>query len=76
MQIVADLRYYPMKSLIGKYVVVLLNICSQTVAGVESTGMLLMADSKGKPVFITPEKKIHCLGVRVYGKMNGDIIHG
>lgn len=71
-QVVADLKKgYKMPELIGKQCVVLLNICPEMVMGVESQAMLLFTTKEGKPVLISPDKKVHT-GVQVYGGMDSE----
>lgn len=74
-QVVASLKKgYTMEELIGKQVIVCLNISPQTVAGVESQGFLLITHNKSKPVLVTPDKKV-AQGTLVTGLMNGTLIH-
>ena len=48
---------YSPKEIIGKQVTVLTNLVPRTLRGVESQGMLLMAeDSSGKPIIISPDQ--------------------
>ena len=48
---------YSPKEIIGKQVTVLTNLAPRTLRGVESQGMLLMAeDSSGKPIIISPDQ--------------------
>lgn len=49
---------YEEKNLIGKKVIVILNLEPKKIAGVLSEGMLLAADIDGKPVLIVPEKDL------------------
>ena len=44
--------------ILGKLVVVLANLEHREIKGVKSEGMLLAADSAGKPVLITPEEEV------------------
>ena len=56
-QIVAGIRLqYKPEELVGKQIVVCTNLQSAVIRGIESHGMLLAADSKGRIIFVTPEK--------------------
>jgi len=58
-QLVAGLKqYYKEEELLGKQIVVVRNLEPAVLRGVESQGMLLAAEFKGKVVLITPEKEI------------------
>ncbi len=58
-QLVAGLReYYKEEELMNKQIVVVRNLQPATLRGVESQGMLLAAEFKGKVVLISPEKDI------------------
>jgi len=46
-------EFYEPASFIGKQVVVLTNMESKIIAGVKSEVMLLAADLKGKPIWVT-----------------------
>lgn len=51
-------QHYSPEEVIGKQVTVLTNLEPRKIRGVESQGMILMAeDSKGKLVFVSPEKE-------------------
>ena len=74
-QIVADLKEsYDFQELIGKQCVVVINICSELVEGVESEAMLLIATKDNKPVLVSPEKKVST-GERIFGVMDSEIYH-
>jgi methionyl-tRNA synthetase len=45
--------------LLGKSVVVVVNLEPREIKGIRSEGMLLAASSSGRPVLITPEKEIN-----------------
>jgi tRNA-binding EMAP/Myf-like protein len=60
---------HTIKELLGKYVVVILNIQSQVINGVESTAMIILGESQGKPILLQPDKKTK-LGSRLYGMMS------
>ena len=58
-QLVAGLKpYYKEEELLGKQIVVVRNLEPAVLRGVESQGMLLAAEFKGKVVLISPEKEI------------------
>ncbi|MBU4501758.1 MAG: methionine--tRNA ligase [Nanoarchaeota archaeon] len=58
-QLVAGLKgYYKEDELVGKQVVVVRNLQPAVLRGVESQGMLLAAEFKGKVVLLSPEKEI------------------
>ncbi|MCK4589409.1 MAG: hypothetical protein KAT77_03135 [Nanoarchaeota archaeon] len=65
-QLIADLKPYKMKDLIGKQVVYLENFKHTTVGGLESQGLLLITHKNGKPVLLKPDKKV-LAGVQVGG---------
>ena len=66
-QVVADLKEsYSMKALMGKQVLVVINVEAEEVRGVETQGILLITHLKGKPVLLSPEKKVET-GVQVGG---------
>lgn len=46
------------ETLVGKEIVVVVNLESKSLMGVESQGMLLAADVNGKPVLIMPEEEV------------------
>ncbi len=52
-------EYYKPEEIIGRQVVILVNLAPRPLRGIESQGMILMAaDSKGKLTFVTPEEKV------------------
>jgi methionine--tRNA ligase beta chain len=55
---------YSPDDLIGKQVVVLANLEPKVIRGTESKGMLLAADVKGKPIWLTVDEDVP-LGTRV-----------
>ncbi len=58
-QILAGIKkWYKAKSLIGKQVVVVVNLEPRTMMGIESQGMMLAADSQDGPVFLTVPKEV------------------
>jgi len=60
-QIVAGIRaHYQPEALIGKQVVIVANLETAVLRGMESQGMLLAASSDdGRVVFLTPEKTVN-----------------
>jgi methionyl-tRNA synthetase len=53
-------KYYTTQEVIGKKVTVLLNLAPRKIRGVESQGMILMAENdKGELSFVVPEKEFH-----------------
>lgn len=58
-QIVAGIaEYYNAEELVGREIVVVVNLEPRTLKGVESQGMLLAADEDGKPVLLMPDKEV------------------
>ena len=52
-------EHFTAEELPGKSVSVIVNLAPRTIKGIESKGMILLAeDENGKLVFVTPEKKI------------------
>lgn len=49
---------YSQKELVGKNVVVVVNLAPKKIRGVESEGMLLAAEAEGGPVLLTPDKDV------------------
>lgn len=50
-------QHYSPEEVVGKIVTVLLNLAPRKIRGVESQGMILMAENKeGKLSFVSPEK--------------------
>jgi len=50
-------KYYEAEKIIGQQVLVLVNLAPRKLRGIESQGMILMAeDEKGKLCFVSPEK--------------------
>ena len=53
-------EYYDPQNIIGKQVSVLVNLKPRKLRGIESQGMILMAEDKdGKLVFVSPEKPVN-----------------
>jgi len=51
--------HYKPEDILGKQVVVVVNLASRKMRGIESKGMILMAeDAGGKLIFVSPEEKI------------------
>ena len=58
-QIVAGIaQFYDPGYLLNKELVILANLESRKLMGVESQGMVLAADVGGKPIILIPEKEI------------------
>ncbi len=58
-QICAGIRnHYDPADLVGKQVVVVANLVSDTLRGIESQGMLLAASDDGRVIVLTPEKTV------------------
>lgn len=51
-------QYYNPADLIGKKIVVVVNLKPKKMIGEESVGMLLAADVDGRPVLITPDSDV------------------
>jgi methionine--tRNA ligase beta chain len=51
-------EFYEPNSFVGKRVVVLTNMESKTIAGVKSEVMMLAADLRGKPIWLTVEEEV------------------
>ncbi|HET8564771.1 MAG TPA: methionine--tRNA ligase subunit beta [Candidatus Binatia bacterium] len=64
-QILAGIRnHYTPEELIGKQIIVVANLETARLRGLESQGMLLAASDEGRVVILTPEKAVQA-GVRV-----------
>ncbi|MDD5174094.1 MAG: methionine--tRNA ligase subunit beta [Candidatus Omnitrophica bacterium] len=58
-QIVAGIKnMYDPKDLIGREIVIVANLDTRTVMGIESQGMLLAASDNGGPVLLRPDKDV------------------
>lgn len=58
-QILAGLKQFVNASdLIGKQIIVIVNLEPRKMMGHESNGMLLAADTDNGPVFLTPSRKV------------------
>ena len=58
-QLVAGIaKFYQPKNLIGREIVVVVNLEPKTLMGIESQGMLLAADVEGKPVLLKPDEEV------------------
>jgi methionine--tRNA ligase beta chain len=58
-QICAGIRnHYTPEELIGKQIVVVANLETAKLRGLESQGMLLAASDEGRVIFLTPEKNV------------------
>jgi len=51
-------QYYTPEQLVGRRVIVITNMESKTIAGIESEVMLLAADLNGRPVWLTVEEDV------------------
>lgn len=56
--IIGGAQYYSPEELIGRTVIVVSNMESKIVAGVESNAMLLAADVDGKPYWLTVDSTV------------------
>ncbi len=57
-QVLAGIRkYYKPNEIIGKNVVVVINLEPKEMLGFKSEGMLLAAESEGRPIFLTTERE-------------------
>src|SRR6478672_4997661 len=58
-QICAGIRnHYSPEELIGKQIVVVANLATAKLRGLESQGMLLAASDEGRVILLTPEKAV------------------
>lgn len=58
-QIIAGIgKVYDPSSLVGREIVVIANLEPKTMLGLESSGMLLAADSDEGPVLLTPDREV------------------
>jgi len=58
-QICAGIRnYYTPEELVGRQIVVVANLETATLRGLESQGMLLAASDEGRVVILSPEKAV------------------
>jgi methionine--tRNA ligase beta chain len=51
-------KFYQPEDLIGREIVVVVNLEPKTLMGIESQGMLLAADVEGRPVLLRPDKEV------------------
>ena len=59
-QICAGIRnHYTPEELVGKQIVVVANLETAKLRGLESQGMLLAASDEGRVIILTPEKPVH-----------------
>ena len=62
-QICAGIRnHYTPEELVGKQIVVVANLETAKLRGLESQGMLLAASDDGRVIIMTPEKSVHAGG--------------
>jgi len=58
-QIIAGIaNFYQPEDLIGREIVVLVNLEPRTLMGIESQGMLLAASDEGRPVLLRPDEDV------------------
>lgn len=58
-QILAGIKqYYSPEKLVGKQIVVVVNLEPATLMGEKSEGMLLAADVDGEPIILHPDKEV------------------
>jgi methionine--tRNA ligase beta chain len=58
-QIIAGIgKFYQPEELIGREIVVIINLEPRTLMGLESQGMLLAANNEGEPVLLRPDKEV------------------
>jgi len=58
-QLVAGIaKFYQPEDLVGKEIVVVVNLEPKTFRGIESQGMLLAADVQGRPVILKPDEEV------------------
>ena len=50
--------HFAPESIVGKQVVVVANLAPRKMRGIESNGMILMAESEGKLVFVNPDEAV------------------
>ncbi|MDD3032529.1 MAG: methionine--tRNA ligase subunit beta [Candidatus Pacebacteria bacterium] len=51
-------EYYSSEDLIGKEVIMILNLAPKIIFGVESHGMLLFSKKEDKPIVLKPEEEV------------------
>ncbi len=58
-QLIAGIAgFYSINDLIGKEIIVVVNLEPKIIFGFKSEGMLLAADDNGKPVLLEPEREV------------------
>ncbi|MFH1643407.1 MAG: methionine--tRNA ligase subunit beta [Patescibacteria group bacterium] len=58
-QILAGIqKYYETEKLVGRQIVIVVNLEPKEMMGLESQGMLLAANVDGKPVLLQPENEV------------------
>lgn len=62
--IIGGAEYYQPEELVGKTVVVVINLEPRKIAGFESNAMLLAADVNGKPFWLTVKEEVP-LGTKI-----------
>ena len=62
--IIGGAEFYEAGELIGKTVIVVINLMPKKIAGIESNAMLLAADMNGKPFWLTVDDEV-ALGTKI-----------
>ena len=62
--IIGDAEYYQPEDLIGKTVVVIVNLEPRKIVGIDSNAMLLAADVNNKPIWLTVNEDVP-LGTKI-----------
>ena len=58
-QIIAGIKqYYKPEELVGRQIIVIVNLAPATLMGEKSDGMLLAADIDGEPILLNPDKEV------------------
>lgn len=58
-QILAGIqKYYQPEELMGRQIIVVVNLEPKKMMGMESQGMLLAADINGEPILLMPDKQV------------------
>jgi len=58
-QLIAGIaKFYQPEDLIGREIIVVVNLEPRTLMGIESQGMLLAADNESKPVLLKPDEEV------------------
>ena len=62
--VIGGTEFYEPDDLVGKTVIVVANLETKNIAGIESNAMLLAADMNGKPFWLTVDDKVP-LGTKI-----------